>query len=141
MAIPPTADAPTNCQETAGFLFSHACKNPAVNECVRCKRRICPMHTRFVKVAGASMTLSGTEHVCITCRNQQDDYEVDSDDPFDYSYRTYSDYDQYDDMERYSRSDRAPFDNAKEGEGDGKGDDMNYDKPDDDGWEDDFDAS
>ena len=34
------------CQDTAGFLFKHACSNAATGECAQCGKRICKAHTK-----------------------------------------------------------------------------------------------
>jgi len=48
------------CNETAGFLFSHRCGEPAVNACVQCQKPICQRHT-FVNPENTS------EQFCTTC--------------------------------------------------------------------------
>jgi hypothetical protein len=35
-----------SCQERSGFLFAHACDQPAAWACVRCAKMICAAHTR-----------------------------------------------------------------------------------------------
>ena len=32
------------CNETSGFLFSHRCGEPAMNQCVQCQKPICQRH-------------------------------------------------------------------------------------------------
>lgn len=41
----PTEPRPGECQETAGFLFSHRCGDVAVRECVDCQKPICQRHS------------------------------------------------------------------------------------------------
>jgi hypothetical protein len=36
----------TECQETSGFLFTHACGRPATHGCAQCQKRVCPQHCR-----------------------------------------------------------------------------------------------
>ena len=49
------------CREKAGFLFSHHCKNMAVEQCQRCNRPVCDAH-RTQGEQGA---------LCVTCGKKQ----------------------------------------------------------------------
>jgi hypothetical protein len=83
---------PRGCAETAGFLFSHACKNPPIQICSTCQKPICAAHSRSVHgmptCVGCSRAQGGTGQV---------------DDPYDYSTRWYGDYRDYDRWDRYRR--------------------------------------
>lgn len=75
------------CRETAGFLFSHPCKNPSTGNCGRCGKPICLLHTRMIDV----------ETVCVGCERmavQEDPSMMESrqDDPFYYASSRYHDY-------------------------------------------------
>lgn len=45
------------CAERSGFLFAHACNQPATTLCATCRKRVCGQHA--VMLGGA--------HYCITC--------------------------------------------------------------------------
>jgi len=61
------------CRETAGFLFSHPCRNPATTRCIRCSKPICAEHGRPASLQGESgpAPSSGTDVVCIGCARHQ----------------------------------------------------------------------
>jgi hypothetical protein len=45
------------CEETAGFLFKHACRTEAPTNCAECEKAICKKHTKQV----------GEFRVCVAC--------------------------------------------------------------------------
>ena len=49
------------CQETAGFLFKHACGNKPLGQCDTCSKWVCKRHTRVVEGA----------NLCIGCAKAQ----------------------------------------------------------------------
>jgi hypothetical protein len=65
------------CRETAGFLFSHPCKNPAVGRCDHCGKPICAEHSRPSSAEappeqpapGGWPAAGGT--VCVGCARRQ----------------------------------------------------------------------
>jgi hypothetical protein len=86
------------CGETAGFLFSHPCKNPPIHACAVCRKPVCASHARHVQGRFTCISCS-REHVAPGTYN----------DPYDYSTRWYPDYTQYDRWDRYRRRpDPAP---------------------------------
>ncbi len=121
------------CRETAGFLFSHPCKNPAMSKCGRCGKPICAEHARPAPSqapsepgpSGGSPDPAGL--VCIGCARRQaaqGDRQAFMDDPFFYCWALYPE----DPSWSYSAADHAAF------AGDGSG-------PDGGAWEQDWDAS
>ena len=85
----------TRCNDRAGFLFSHDCPYPPVNECQQCGRPICDEHTRYNEAS---------DPICVSCSkvaksnpqskdpNDRRDYD---NDPYFYSdthYRGYGNY-------------------------------------------------
>lgn len=50
-----------SCQETAGFLFSHACGEMAAYECAECQKKVCQRHAID----------SGGTLLCVTCMKKQ----------------------------------------------------------------------
>jgi hypothetical protein len=108
------------CQETAGFLFAHSCKNPATQTCAKCSKSICTVHMRPVDTWRLSPSPSGERPpgamspVCVGCRRElgsaaDRDPTANHDDPYFYSGSYYHDYYGYDHVDRYSRADRDTF--------------------------------
>lgn len=118
------------CQETAGFLFSHSCKNPAMLHCGTCGKPVCAEHVRPSSTGGPT---------CASCRNEGDASSEPStgDDPYAYSGAWYSDYRGYDRTDHYSRADRQAF----QGNAPGEGVPMGVTEGGAEAWESDFDAS
>lgn len=88
---------PNRCNDRAGFLFSHQCPYPPVNECRQCGRPICDDHTRYNEAS---------EPVCVTCsksavtgkpqRQRPGDSRTDYyDDPYFYGHTHYTGYGYY----------------------------------------------
>ncbi|NMO18003.1 hypothetical protein HPC49_14845 [Pyxidicoccus fallax] len=61
----PPSEAP--CQETTGFLFSHACGEPMEAACDRCGKILCRDHVSSVQ----------GESLCMTCAEEEEDDEGD----------------------------------------------------------------
>jgi hypothetical protein len=79
-ASAPVSPPPLTCDDRSGFLFAHACDQPAIGTCSVCAKSICMQHTRA--------TASGP--TCITC--MRDDTDRDSDHASDHgTSRTSSD--------------------------------------------------
>jgi hypothetical protein len=73
---------PLACADRSGFLFAHACDQPAVGACGICGKPICVQHTRT--------TASGP--TCITCMRGDTDRDSDGDGDHDHgTSRTSSD--------------------------------------------------
>ena len=82
----------TRCNDRAGFLFSHDCPYPPVNECQQCGRPICDEHTRYnansEPTCVSGMKTAATSDDSIDHRNQDND-------PYFYGdthYRGYGNY-------------------------------------------------
>ena len=86
------------CQETAGFLFSHPCGRAASSECVDCSKAVCAQHLK--EIAGAL--------VCVACakalldekrkaggRAEREQVERYQDDPYFYGSSRYEGYGSY----------------------------------------------
>ena len=81
------------CEEGTGFLFTHACGQPAAASCPRCGKRLCDAH----------LVAEGGELLCATCAEAEDgddegaeggsttDSTPDEDDP-SYYYKDYGYY-------------------------------------------------
>ncbi len=73
----PVQSIQDRCRETAGFLFSHPCKNPALGRCDQCGKPICAEHSRSASLGAPSgepapgnwPAPGGT--VCIGCARRQ----------------------------------------------------------------------
>lgn len=124
------------CRETAGFLFSHPCKNEAVRTCTKCGKPICEEHSRGagaarVDVPGGWPTEG--EPVCIGCERRvavaSGNVQARGDDPYFFAWSFYPDYHTYSSTpgSGFTSSDAAVF--AAE------------DLPADEEWEKDWDAS
>ena len=50
------------CSDRSGFLFAHACEQPAAGACTRCGRPICFEHTRMTTTGPACITCLRGEH-------------------------------------------------------------------------------
>ena len=96
------------CQETAGFLFSHACGDPGVDSCTRCGKTICPRHT----------VTEEKQKLCTGCGKQAMRAHPDGkrparyrDDPYFYSYHHYPGTYYWDDYDRddFTDADQAGF--------------------------------
>jgi len=85
------------CNDRAGFLFSHDCPYPPVNECRQCQRPVCDSHTRYNEAS---------EPVCVTCsksvvsakptqRRPGDARPYYDSDPYFYGYTHYYGYGHY----------------------------------------------
>ncbi len=84
------------CNDRAGFLFSHDCPYPPVNECKQCGRPICDDHTRYNEAS---------EPTCVSCskagiaskpiRRIPGRRDSQYDDPYFYSYGHYHGYGYY----------------------------------------------
>lgn len=92
------------CQETAGFLFSHHCEDPAVATCEECGKAVCSDH--------AATTYTDSTHetvLCTTCAKKRQRSDTDSvryeNDPYYYSIYYYDDY--YYDEHDFNESDEA----------------------------------
>lgn len=100
------------CEERSGFLFAHACEEPAVWPCALCGKNVCMLHTR-VTDAG---------NTCITCARAQmpaserKDGTRTTDDPFFYSDDDYTDSSYYD-AEDYDAFDASAGSEGPEDEG------------------------
>ncbi len=121
------------CRETAGFLFSHPCKNPATTRCSRCGKPICAEHGRMASPQADSgpPQAAQTGTVCIGCARRQAseaptaaDREALRDDPFFFAWALGSDASSW----AYSSADHEAF-SAPGVEADGED------------WERDWDAS
>lgn len=66
---------PERCRETAGFLFSHPCRNPASGRCGRCGKPICAEHARP----------AGEVPVCVGCARRDPSASPAPDDPYFYA--------------------------------------------------------
>lgn len=87
------------CRETAGFLFSHPCKNEAVRTCLKCAKPICEDHTRGTAVAPPSVPggwPTEGEPVCIGCERRaavaSGQVQARGDDPYFFAWSFYPDY-------------------------------------------------
>ena len=67
---------PERCRETAGFLFSHPCRNPAAGRCGRCGKPICPEHARALGEGGP---------VSVACARKDPSASPAPDDPYFYA--------------------------------------------------------
>jgi hypothetical protein len=67
---------PLACADRSGFLFAHACDQPAAGTCSLCHKPICMQHTR----------VSAQGPTCITCLHGagHEDSDADEDDPYFY---------------------------------------------------------
>ena len=72
------------CAETAGFLISAPCKQPADGKCQSCRKPVCRRHQR--------KSAAGDKTFCITCYRRSSDGYGDTDDPYLYSGIIYTDY-------------------------------------------------
>lgn len=57
------------CEQEGGFLFSHACGQPAGTLCSRCGKRVCDMH----------LAAEAEGMFCETCAEEEDDEGEDGD--------------------------------------------------------------
>ena len=69
---------PLTCADRSGFLFAHACDQPAIGACSVCGKAICVEHTRT--------TASGP--TCITCMRDDTDRDSDRDSDRDHDRRS-----------------------------------------------------
>lgn len=81
------------CRETAGFLFSHPCKNEAVRTCTKCAKPICEDHTRgagSLEVSVPGGWPAAGDPVCIGCERRASvaagRVESRGDDPYFYAW-------------------------------------------------------
>lgn len=87
------------CRETAGFLFSHPCKNPAVRTCTKCGKPICEDHTRGAAALEVSVPggwPAAGDPVCIGCERRASvaagRVESRGDDPYFFAWGFYPSY-------------------------------------------------
>lgn len=118
------------CRETAGFLFSHPCKNAAVRTCTKCGKPICEDHTRGAGALEVSVPggwPAAGDPVCIGCERRASvaagRVESRGDDPYFYAWGLGS---------SWSEGDAAAFTSASS---------SSEELPPDEEWEKDWDAS
>jgi hypothetical protein len=86
-----------SCQERSGFLFAHACDQPAAWACTRCAKMICAAHTRTTAEGqcciGCAREVMATQEQQQNQQQQQTDGYRDTDDPYFYYAGSRSTYD------------------------------------------------
>mgnify|MGYP000849204619 CR=1 FL=1 len=118
----PVEPVQERCRETAGFLFSHPCRNPATGKCDRCGKPICAEHTRpepgppRVEPPPPGGWPAETGVVCIGCtrriaveQGRQQEFAGRQADPFFYAWSVFPDYHSYRATRPYSEADQAAF--------------------------------
>jgi hypothetical protein len=79
----------SQCQENAGILFNHACKNQATAQCAWCRKMVCSVHVRVFQTGTACVNC--VRHV-LKDRNQRSGYVHLREDPYFYWYFDGSDW-------------------------------------------------
>lgn len=102
------------CRETAGFLFSHPCKNPATARCSQCGKPVCAEHGRAPAAEAGPEPPGGWPQalLCVGCTRRQAAADPQAlarrqDDPLFYAWALYPDYQAY--SSSYTDADRAAF--------------------------------
>lgn len=84
-----------SCQEKAGFLFSHACKEQGVHACGLCQKQVCQKHGHMLDGRVVCTSCAKKQKGITKMRHRRDDDDYWTTSPYFYGYYHYHGYGHY----------------------------------------------